>query len=173
MNIDNWTSKLNENTNSILNLLKDSSEEECSFKTKGSWCILEILEHLERTDLAILKFLSSPSNKKNETSEKFGDSKMSHVVYDKKDIKNPSPEIVKPLGKYKTLSEAIEGLIQSRNAIKQAIKNNKLHLDFEMYLHPVFGYITGNDWLYFLYHHSRRHLDQIIKTQNQYLHGIS
>ena len=90
-----------------------------------------------------------------------GNEKLQQILLAEQKAKVKAPEILEPKGIINDTSTFERLFSEQRNLIKQAIENAEIVIDNRLHKHPMLGEMTISDWLYFLIHHSQRHLEQI------------
>ncbi len=161
MDIKKYLNVLDSNTNEVLQLIKKNSNHELSKKEEGKWSSLQIAEHIYLTDKIIVAIISQPTQKKHHDNELMGNEKLQQILLAEQKAKVKAPEILEPKGIINDTSTFERLFSEQRNLIKQAIENAEIVIDNRLHKHPMLGEMTISDWLYFLIHHSQRHLEQI------------
>ena len=152
---------LDNNTNATLKLATDCSESQLTFKQNDHWSILQILEHICKTDKVVIDLIEKPSDKISETEEILGAKKLTKLVVEARSFKVKAPEILLPTGNVKDEKDFEKLFLSQRNDLKAAIESGKIVIDKRIHKHPYLGEMTIIDWLNFIVNHTQRHLEQI------------
>jgi hypothetical protein len=162
MDIANFIETLDNNTNETLRVANGCSMIELASKKDEGWTIIEVLEHIFKTESITLYFLSKPTDKIAGTAELLGEKKLKYdLVEQRKAFKLMSPDILKPKGDIPDIKMFEKMFLDQRNFLKEHLRSGKLVIDNRIHNHPFIGEMTISDWLYFLIHHTQRHLEQI------------
>lgn len=125
------------------------------------WSIHECLEHMVITEIAVYRILLQNAASKNVNFiENIGKAAIAKMMSDRS-VKTEAPDDVKPVGRFNNVSELIEKFRSNRERLLDALKNNKIVFDGQIFIHPMLGEMTKKDWLNFLIHHCERHCKQI------------
>jgi len=156
------------NTQAVLELAKSCSKEQLVFQPESGWNILQIFEHVWLTDKRIIDIMSQPSEAVAGSKEIFGDEKLKDFMVTQRSRRIEAPDALKPTGAAKDLSEFEDLFLKTRNALKEAVESGKIRMDDKLRKHRIFGDMTQRDWIYFLIHHTERHLEQIRDRLKEY-----
>lgn len=149
------------NTRAVLDLAKTCSKEKLAFGPEGGWNILQILEHLYLTDKRIIQIMAQPSEAVAASDEVFGDAKLKDFMVTQRGRRIEAPDALKPTGAVRDLGEFETLFLKTRNELKEAVESGKIQMDDKLRKHRIFGDMTQRDWIYFLIHHTDRHVEQI------------
>jgi hypothetical protein len=133
----------------------------------GGWSIIQILEHIYMVDRVCHLMVQKPSDRHSERTEHYGDQKLSDILVTKRDAKVNAPELLQPKGAILNPEAFEQSFLDQRNLLKQDIKQDKILMDQRIHKHPFLGEMTITDWLYFIIHHTERHLQQIIDIEQE------
>ncbi|HVA98165.1 MAG TPA: DinB family protein [Bacteroidia bacterium] len=152
---------LDNNSNTTLQLAKSCSEAQLLFKKNDNWSILQILEHICKTDKVVIDLIEKPSDKISETEEILGTKKLTKLVVEARAFKVKAPEILLPIGTISNVNDFEKLFLSQRNLLKKKIESGKIIIDNRIHKHPYLGEMTIIDWLNFIVNHTQRHLEQI------------
>lgn len=161
MDIQNYLQDLDQNTAAIWTAVNECNDTTLRAKEEGKWSIIEILEHIYLTDKLVRHIVTRPSELVHETENVVGKEKIRHLLVEGSNRKVAAPNILHPKGDIQDLASMKEMMLTERNLLKENILNQQIVIDNRMHQHPLMGNMTISDWLYFIIHHSQRHLDQI------------
>ena len=160
MNKQEYFAALDNNTNTVLQLAKDCTTAQLHQCENGKWSVLQILEHIYLTDKIIIAIISRPTEKWHHNEEFIGNEKLKRWLVDEQPMKVKAPEILEPKGDLKDVANFEKIFLTQRNLLKQQIEKGEIMVDNRLHKHPMLGEMTISDWLYFLIHHTQRHLKQ-------------
>ena len=162
--MERYIKELEQNTNKLLETVKEYPIEKLAKKSGSEWSLLEILEHIYITDKVIYSIVSKPSDKESKDKELFGQNKLEIILIDQRDKKIQSPDFLYPKGHFQNLSSFSSAFIDLRNSLKNDLITEKIKIDNRIHNHPLLGEFTITDWLNFIPLHTERHLKQIEDT---------
>ena len=161
MNIQEYFLKLDDNAAETLDAAMLFSQTQLQEKPEGKWSVLEILEHILLTEKLIHKIVQMPTDAKASTDELLSESKMQHLLIEKRAIKIEAPEFLHPKGNIKEVEDFKKAFLERRNLLKEQINNHQIVIDNRVQKHPTLGEMTITDWLHFMPLHTQRHVIQI------------
>ncbi|RYY90933.1 MAG: DinB family protein [Chitinophagaceae bacterium] len=129
--------------------------------TEGKWSPLQALEHIFLTEQLVIGLVQRPSELQHDAETVHGDSKIHHLVVNKREFKREAPERLQPAGRFSDLASFETAFHAQRQALREALQHSTIVCDKRMFPHPALGNMTVADWLYFLAHHTQRHLEQL------------
>lgn len=159
--MEKYINNLEQNTDKLLDTVKDYPIEKLTNRNGSEWSILEILEHIYLTDKVIYSLVAKPSESKSETNEIVGRNKLENILVEQRSQKQQSPDLLKPKGNFKNLNDFNSALTTLRATIKNSISTGVIQLDNRIHNHFILGEMTITDWLNFILFHTERHLQQI------------
>ena len=124
-----YINNLEQNTNNLLETIKDYPIEKLTAKNSKEWSILELLEHIYITDKVIYTIISKPSDKESKTKEIIGLNKLETVLVEQRNKKLQSPDLLHPRGHFQNLADFNSAFITLRNSIKNDLTTEKLKVD--------------------------------------------
>lgn len=168
MDLSNYVKVLDNNSNDILQLAKSCSIAQLTFKQDNKWSILQILEHICIVDKICFSIISRPvSEKISETSEIYGSEKIKVDLVANRNRKIETPEILRPKDSLANVIAFDKIFSLQRGSIKNDLLSGKIIVDNKSHKHPFLGEMTIADWLYFIIHHTQRHIEQIKDQLNE------
>jgi hypothetical protein len=142
----------------------------CRRAATDGWSVAEILEHLRMVESGIARLITKRVGQAREAG--LGKEKSTASVMQSFDRYSAvlegavlkSPATVQPRADV-DISEALEGLESSREALRAAVVSaNGLSLSEIKHTHPVLGELDLYQWLIFVGQHEGRHKKQIERT---------
>jgi hypothetical protein len=142
----------------------------CRRTDPGGWSVAEILEHLRMVESGIARLVTKRVGQARAAD--LGEEKSTASVMQSFDRYSAvldgavlkSPPTVQPRADV-DISEALEGLRSSREALRAAVASaNGLALSEIKHTHPVLGELDLYQWLIFVGKHEGRHKKQIERT---------
>src|SRR5690606_22985695 len=113
------------------------------------------------TDKLISKLLLRSTDSRVEKDKIFGDERLRYLVVDKRNRKVKSPDILLPTGIFQTKEDFEQRFSQQRNHLKEILLAGEVLIDNRSHQQPYSGDMIIEDCLYFIIHHTGRHLEQI------------
>jgi uncharacterized damage-inducible protein DinB len=159
--------KLDKSTKKLLQILSDCTPAQLHFKNDKGWSITEIIEHLCLTDALIKTILSGESEILNTAPEIIGNTELQRILVEFRGKKLTSPEVLEPKGEIKDIGILINVFLNQRDVWKKDLISYKIKIDNRVFVHPVLGKMTCQDWLNFTIHHTQRHIEQITDAINK------
>lgn len=163
--MERYINDLEQNTNKLLVTVKDYPIEKLTKKNGSEWSILEILEHIYITDKVIYSIVSKPSENESKITEIVGRNKLETILVEQRNKKQQSPELLKPKGDFKNLTDFNSAFLTLRNTMKNGLSTGKIRFDNRIHNHFLLGEMTITDWLNFILFHTERHLKQIEESK--------
>ena len=168
MDIPNYITLLDTNTTDTLELAKKCTAAQLNFKDGNRWSVMEVLEHIYIVDKMCFSIVSRPAAEKEAaTNELYGSDKMKHIMIANRKRRVEAPEDTVPSGSIADVPAFEHLFLQQRDLLKQHLLSNKIIVDNKVHKHLMLGEMTIADWLYFMVHHTDRHLDQIKENMAQ------
>ena len=160
MNKERVKDDLVESTKSLMNILSSVSQEKFNKKPEeGGWTVGMTVEHLIKVEYGTLKLFSGPVEKSGRNpkqkiekiQERLLDFDTAMTAYGPIIPDEKPKDKSKALGKIQDIRQKLTGLIE-------IVDLEEMVTGFE---HPLFGYLTRVEWIYFNIYHSRRHINKI------------
>lgn len=161
MNLQDYIEILDENSSRTIKLAYSISDDALTLKLPGKWSPLEILEHIFLTDKIVLILLSRPSVNKHTSTHILGSEKLEKFLIDGRNHKVEAPEALHPKGLFPNLDAFEIAFLEQRKQLKLKLDSGEIIMDNRIHKHIRLGEMTISDWLYFIIHHTNRHLEQI------------
>ena len=109
--------------------------------------------------------MSKPSENESKTTEIVGRNKLETILVEQRNKKQQSPELLKPKGDFKNLTDFNSAFLTLRNTMKNGLSTGKIRFDNRIHNHFLLGEMTITDWLNFILFHTERHLKQIEESK--------
>lgn len=161
MDTQHYFELLAANTKELVNRLENYNSDALRFKQANEWSILEIAEHIAITDSMVLGILQSDSQRDHEADERFGSARLEKMLVTMRNRKVTAPNALEPRGQMLETTQLVSAVSATRTVLRDSILNGAIQPGPKVYPHPVMGDLTVNDWLYFIVHHTERHLQQM------------
>ncbi len=162
MNKSRVKSDFIESTRSLLNILSGVQDNSFNEEPGGDrWTVGMTAEHLIKVESGTLKLFSGPADTtERDPAQKIKEIKERLLNYETgMTAYGPIVPDEKPKEKTKVL-EKIQDIRQQLTGLIDIQDLSKTITGFE---HPLFGYLTRIEWIYFNIYHSRRHAHRIIE----------
>lgn len=153
-------SDLKESTNQLLNSLSDFPDELFTSKVQeDKWSVGQIADHLKKVETSVLNLFTGSTRPADRAPDiKIADLKKRFLDYSTK-MKAYGPII--PEQNPPKKQDALAYLQDIRQRLTGMVEIEDLTELLTGFEHPVFGYMTRLEWIYFVVYHSRRHIAQI------------
>ena len=158
--MEDYFKLLDQNSADLSNKIQGIDHNQLTFKIQQKWNILEILEHIHLTDMAVYSLLNKSSESHHNSDYKLGKEKVAQFLANR-NVSVEAPSYVQPIGKYSNTTEFLKPFKELRKLIVSDIKSRKIDLDQRLHSHFLLGPMTPKDWLYLIIHHTERHMMQI------------
>ncbi|RYY41416.1 MAG: DinB family protein [Chitinophagaceae bacterium] len=156
-----YQSLLNRTEESLLLTARQFNEASITQSSEGKWSPLQVLEHIFLTEALVIGLVQRPSELQHEGDTLHGDGKLFHLIVNKREFKRDAPERLHPTGRFRDL-ESFEAAFRAQRAqLSAALQSGSIVCDGRMFPHPALGNMPVADWLYFLAHHTQRHVEQM------------
>lgn len=159
--------KLEENTELLIETIAEVTESKFNLKPEeGGWSVADVVEHLYRSEFGIPKLFQGETQKNiDRAPDAFVQKMEKRFLQSEKKMK--ASGVILPSDEEKSKEELISKFKQNRTKVIELIGEldaDELCLSFE---HPLFGYLTRQEWVHFNIIHTQRHLGQIQRILNQ------
>ncbi len=162
MDIYQYLTALNANTDSLLELVGKYSADKILFKNPEECSIADLLEHICISDERTISLLQSKSVYIAETSELYGDEKLKKIVVDYKGGPRITENEIKELrGAIKDFSSFEKVFSFQRNRLNDSLKSGQITITNQTYEHLYLKTMTVSDWLKYVIYHTTRHINDI------------
>lgn len=151
---------LKTNTHQLLEMLSDFDSLALNHKSEGSqWSAGEIAEHLLLFDLWLHSMLQTTSKKtKRDPQDKIN---MITAVLADRFISLENLRQLIPASTYKEPQKLIKKLSTSRKKLLVLLSQIDLTREYPDAPHPIFGILSGVEWINFEILYTRRYLEQL------------
>ncbi|MDR9417907.1 DinB family protein [Gracilimonas sp.] len=156
--------RLSENTDKLVKAASSVPEDQFNTKPDAkSWSVADIVEHLYRTEFGFPKLFQGETDKDpNRNSEAIIESFRTKLLNTGKKVKASS--VVVPKVQNKDRQDWLQKFKDQRKTIQEHIENLEADEICKMFEHPIFGYLTRAEWIYFGIYHTERHIKQMNNT---------
>lgn len=153
--------KLDENTFSVLHLVKRNAKEALMRKQLAGWTAMDILEHIIITESYVHKTLHKKTDMSLSYQESLTDDQIKDLILGDSSKTYESPYFLKPLGIIRDVSNFESVFLLGRNQFRKEILAGTIRLDQRMFVHPIFGEFTMSNWFSYMLYHAERHVIQV------------
>ncbi|MEO1053257.1 MAG: DinB family protein [Bacteroidota bacterium] len=160
---------INENTEVLIDQLQRVPEDIFnSHPDTDTWSVGDVVEHLLKIEKGAVNILTGDSQHTDrDYKEKVEIITTAFLNFERK-LKSGGP--VNPTNNTKVKDEVIEKFAQYRAGLVGMLSDVDLTLEYTGFSHRLTGYMTGYEWIYFLIHHTTRHVHQIKEIQGTLKH---
>ncbi|NML64118.1 DinB family protein [Hymenobacter sp. RP-2-7] len=168
MTVPQYLAALAANTQTTINLARQYSPAELSFRSADDCSIADLLEHICLVDGRTLHLLSSQSGPVAPIKEIYGDKNLHRILVDYKELPRLTELETAALTGLATTPAAFERcFLAQRQQLDSQLASGQLLITNQAHKHPYLGEMTVTDWLYYLLHHTTRHLHDIREVAQQ------
>jgi DinB superfamily len=128
------------------------------------WSVLECLEHLITVEQVVIDRLRDAASADAPAADKEREAALLARVADRSD-RVQAPERVRPSGRFRSLSEALESYNAARADTLRFVEENHSSLYSRSLSHPRLGALNGYEYVLIIAGHGRRHTAQILETR--------
>jgi hypothetical protein len=149
----------------VLDSVNGLSDEQLNQRLNhDKWTIAQVLVHLYLLERGLSKWIPDALSK---GEEQIVDKKPIYLVPDRsKKVKAPAN--FEPRDQFYTLDAARTQLVQSREALNEALAGvAEVELEKRALAHPVFGPLNLKQWVELVGLHEKRHLEQIEELKQE------
>jgi hypothetical protein len=162
--------------NEILRLLEDSRRElhaavaglsdaqAATAPEPERWSVLECLEHVIAVEQVFLGRLKDAAEADAPAADKEREAALLARVVDRAN-RAQAPEPVRPSGRFRNLSDALESYNAARTDTLRFVEENHSSLYPRAIAHARFGALNGYEYVLLICGHGRRHTAQILETR--------
>ena len=127
---------------------------------EGRWSVLECVEHVTTVEERFLGFLERAGRLDAPAIDPKKEAGLLALVTDRT-TRAQAPEPVRPVGRFATLSEAVDGFNAARTRTVAYATERAADLPSHDCHHPRFGAMNGREMCMVIAGHARRHAEQI------------
>jgi len=152
--------ELDDSSGELITVINGFSDRDFNLRvSENSWSAGEVVEHLIKLDKLLIRLLEGNSK----PSERNPEEKMNIIKTGFLDIskKYNSPKFMIPADNNQNKNDCINKITEQRKKIKELIEFVDLSLTYPELIHPVFGEMSGVEWVYSIIYHLKRHIFQI------------
>jgi hypothetical protein len=158
---------LDNNTQLFLDILDTVPFDKLHLKNEQTaWCIMDCAEHLLIYEQEVIKALGGDAEpvKDRAPNSKVGDISHSFLEFDRRLRVSGDPDTLE--GGFTNVADFSHTFRQNREAIKAVLRREPIDWLCKDLEHPVFGFMTRIEWVYYLIYHTERHLQQINRIES-------
>jgi hypothetical protein len=134
---------------------------------ENRWSVLECAEHVANVEHRIFRTIQKAPS----TEPSPEDPQREREIYDRVAMRStpvPAPEMVRPSGRYASLSEALAAFIETRRSAIEFLKTSGRDLRSISAVHPILGSCSGYEYVIIMAAHPVRHAGQIREILEAY-----
>ncbi|MGI4835780.1 MAG: DinB family protein [Janthinobacterium lividum] len=161
MTVPQYLAALAANTQTALTLARQYSPAELAFRPVGDCSIADLLEHICLSDDRTLRLLGCSSGLVAPISEVYGDKNLRKILVDFKEKPRLTESETAELKGLATHAAFERCFLAQRQQLSTQLASGQLVISNRAYRHAYLGEMTSTDWLYYLLHHTTRHLNDI------------
>jgi hypothetical protein len=156
----------------FLNAVADLTPPQWQFRTgPDQWSISETAEHVTIVEsnihrLLTTRLLNLPATPEQRAEMNGKDVTITTAMFDRS-VRRPSPEMVRPSGRWPVPSAMIQMFQESREGLMGWLEQTEADLRGFCAPHPALGLLDGKQWLLFVAAHVERHTRQILEIKEQ------
>jgi hypothetical protein len=164
MNISQTIKELHSNTNSLLTLLENHSNEVLNLRKENQWSVLDCVEHLFALESLLKKVIAGTTEK----TERDPEEKVELIkqVFRNHERKLNAPAPIAPGNQDKDKASLLLSFSQNRNELAQILDKEDVTRTCLDFSHHFFKQLTRYEWANFILYHSERHQDQVKNILN-------
>jgi hypothetical protein len=153
--------KLNQNTAALMGKIGEIADDQFNAKPDDiSWSPAQVIEHLYRAEFGVPKLFSGETKTDPDRDSEKIIEKM-RVQFLESDRKLKARGVILPGNEKKSkevLSSDFRNLREEITLMVDEYDGDQVCILFE---HPVYGYLTREEWIHFNIFHTKRHMRQI------------
>lgn len=164
--INKLCTDLDNNTRLFLDILDTVPPDKVHLTNELSdWCIMDCAEHLLIYEQQVIKALQGPAEpvKDRAPNSKVSDISHSFLEFDRRLRVTGDPDTLQ--GGYTNVADFSKTFRQNREDIKALLHKEPIDWLCTAMEHPIFGFMTRIEWVYYLIYHTERHLQQINRIE--------
>jgi uncharacterized damage-inducible protein DinB len=156
---------LDNNTRLFLDILDTIPPEKLQqTNEQTAWSIMDCAEHMLISEQAVAKTLRGKAEpvKDRAPNSKVQDISHSFMDFDKRLQVTGEPDTLEGYDNTADFSKAFR---QNREDLKAILEKEPLDWVCKDMEHPIFGFMTRIEWVYYLIYHTERHMQQINRIE--------
>jgi len=162
MTVAQYLTALAANTQATLDLVRPYSPAALAFRAAEECSIADLLEHIYLSDGRTLQRLGRESGQVAPIKEIYGDENLRRILLDfTEKPRLTETETTELQGLVTTYADFERRFLAQRRQFSAQLANGKLLISNQAHKHVYLGEMTVMDWLYYLLHHTTRHLHDI------------
>jgi len=132
---------------------------------EGRWSVLECVEHVTVVEERFLNRLEEAPKLDSPRIDRQKEAELLVRVASRTN-KAQAPEAVRPVGRFASLTQALEQFNAARSKTVEFAESRAAELYSLSAEHPRFGVLNGTEWMMLIAAHGRRHADQIREVRS-------
>ena len=157
---------LDNNTRLFLDIFDTIPADKLQQKSEQTnWSIMDCAEHMLISEQAVTQALSGKAEpvEDREPNSKVADISHSFTEFDKRLRGTGGPDTLE--GGYNNTADFSRAFRQNREDLKVILEKEPIDWVCKEKEHPIFGFMTRIEWVYYLIYHTERHLQQINRIE--------
>ena len=165
MTVTQYLTALAANTQATLNLVRPYSLAALTFRAAGECSIADLLEHIYLVDGRTLQLLGRASTQIAPMREIYGNETLRRILLDFTEKPRLTPsETTELRERATTYADFEQRFVAQRRQLCAQLADGQLVISNQAHKHAYLGEMTIMDWLYYLLHHTSRHLHDIAEV---------
>ncbi|MDZ7805532.1 MAG: DinB family protein [Gracilimonas sp.] len=153
--------KLSHNTEALMNKIGQIADDQFQAKPdEETWSPAQVVEHLYRSEFGIPRLFTGETKVESDRDSEAIIEEMSVQSLDS-DKKLKAKGVIIPGDEQKSKEELVSNFQSLREKIAVMADQYKGSEICTSFAHPMFGYLTREEWIYFNIFHTERHMGQI------------
>jgi hypothetical protein len=156
---------LDNNTRLFLDILDTVPAEKLQRKNEQTaWSIMDCAEHMLISEQAVVKTIQGDAIPVEDraVNSKVADISHAFMDFDRRLRVTGEPDTLKG---YDNIADFSEAFRQNRETLKATLEKEPVEWLCKGMEHPIFGFMTRIEWVYYLIYHTERHLQQINRIE--------
>ena len=157
---------LDNNTRLFLDILDTVPPDKLHQKNaQTAWCIMDCAEHMLICEQGVARALQGAAEPVTDRApnSKVPDISHSFMDFDKRLRVMGEPDTLE--GGYQSTADFSKAFRQNRESVKATLQKEPVDWLCKDMEHPIFGFMTRIEWVYYLIYHTERHLQQINRIE--------
>lgn len=164
--INKLCTDLDNNTRLFLDILDTVTPEKLHLRNEQTeWCIMECAEHVLIYEQQVVKALEGAAEPVKDRAPNSKVSDISHSFFEFEKRLRVTGNADTLQGGYGNMADFSKTFRQNREDIKAVLHKEPVDWLCKDMEHPIFGFMTRIEWVYYLIYHTERHLQQINRIE--------
>lgn len=157
----NLKEKLDQNTEALILKIGEIADDQFNLKPDDeSWSPAQVIEHLYRSEFGMPKLFSGETKKEPDRDSGKIIENM-RVQFLESDKKLKAKGVILPGNENWSKKELTSKFRKLRNNIASLAEQLEADEVCTSFKHPIYGYLTREEWIHFNIFHTKRHIQQI------------